>query len=123
LILSLISQLEINSTNQSITSSTLTYLTTGYKFNQPIIREFDQVVDKLPPTLTHFTTGKSFDQSVDNLPPTLTLLSTDYKFNQPVDKLPPTPLTSQLEQNSITKSITFHHTHSPQNWRSIKSIS
>jgi hypothetical protein len=59
---------------------TIKYLdmSTLWKFNQP--------VDKLPPILTHLTTGFCFNQPVDKLPPTLTHLTTGAEFNHPVNK-------------------------------------
>jgi hypothetical protein len=43
--------------------------------------EFNQPVDKLPPTLTQLITGYYFNQPVDKLPSTLTHFTTGYKFN------------------------------------------
>jgi hypothetical protein len=45
-------------------------------------------VDDLPPSLTHFTSGRHFNQPVDDLPVSITHLCFGAKFNQPVNHLP-----------------------------------
>jgi hypothetical protein len=48
------------------------------------LQNFVESIDKLPSTLTHFTTDDEFNQPVDKLPPTLTHLTTGEYFNHPV---------------------------------------
>jgi FNIP Repeat len=77
---------------------------------------FNQPVDKLPLTLTHFTTGTDFNLPVDNLPHSLTHLTSGHYFNQPVDTLPPTLTHLTTRDHSINQLINSTHTHSPHNW-------
>src|SRR5690606_35521171 len=70
-----------NQPNQSVNiPSTITHLTFGDKFDQPI--------DNLPPNITHLTSGENFNQKIENLPPKITQLIFGMKFNQNIDNLP-----------------------------------
>jgi len=62
---------------------TLTHLTFGWKYNQPL----DRVT--LPPKLTHLTFGLNFNQPLDNvtLPLKSTHLTFDVCFNQPLENV------------------------------------
>jgi hypothetical protein len=85
--------------------------------------KFNKQVDKLPPTLTHLTTGESFNQPVDKLPPTLTHFTIKDRFNQAIDKLPPTLTHPQLEKVSTNQSVNFHPHSLTHNWKCFQPIS
>jgi FNIP Repeat len=55
------------------------------------------LVKHLPPTLTHLTTGDEFNQPVNNLPATLTHLTLGNDFNQPINFSLAHSLTSKWE--------------------------
>lgn len=51
-------------------------------FNEP-------VNGRLPETLTHLTFGLDFDQPIDNLPSNLTHLVLEFTYSRPINKFPP----------------------------------
>lgn len=76
-----------------LSSSNITYLDLGKKFNQPIqnLPEsieyldlsgywFDQSIDKLPQNIRHLLLGYRFDQKIDHLPTTLKYLTVDREY-------------------------------------------
>ena len=60
---------------------TVTHLTLNLTYNQPL--------PKLPSTLTHLILGFNYNQPLPKLPSTLTHLILGYCFNQPIPELPP----------------------------------
>ena len=87
----------------SLLPSTLTHLTLGHDFNQPVTtlppslahltfgNYFNLPVDnKLSSTITHLTFGHFFNQSVHALPSSITHLTFGNTFNRAVDTLPST---------------------------------
>jgi hypothetical protein len=56
--------------------------------NDKIKSKFNNLVNKLPCSLTHLTFGHNFNKSVDNLPCSIIYLIFGDNFDQPIDNLP-----------------------------------
>ena len=62
----------------------------NFKALKYIDSKFNQLIDNLPPSITHLTFGTCFNQLIDNLPSSITHLTFGHCFNQLVDNLPST---------------------------------
>lgn len=74
-------------------------------FSSPLAGNFP--VDTLPECLTHLTVGRYFNQNVDHLPSTLThfICALNCRFNQPVDHLPPRLIHLVLESSQFNHPV------------------
>ena len=80
----------INSDTLKIIKLTPEVINSLSKYNKIVLNNnFNELLSKLPDTVTHLTLNLTYNQPLPKLPSTLTHLILGYCFNQPIPELPP----------------------------------